>query len=165
MIVLGIDPGATTGWVLYDTDHRTAISSGDFRGDDIPSEMPAHGIDFVVIESLHEPRGNIYPAVVQAGITQGHIERQMRWLPMHRITRADVKTILTEATLREPVVRDDKTAWQALVALHGDGSGDRPTKKHAGGCIGSVTAHQRAALAAVVAWCIRERLFVPAGAA
>jgi hypothetical protein len=165
VIVLGIDPGATTGWVLYDTDHRTAVSAGLFRGDDVPADVPSCGIDLVVIESLHDPRGNIYPAVVQAGITQGHIERQMRGLPLHRITRSAVKAILTEATLREPVVRDDKTAWQALVALHGEGSGNRPTKKQAGGCIGDVTSHQRAALAAVVAWCIRERLFVPAGAA
>lgn len=160
MIVLGIDPGATTGWVLYDTALRVAIASGDFRGDDVPADVPSVGIDRVVIESLHEPRGNIYPAVVQAGITQGHIERQMRGLPQQRITRAEVKAVLTEATLREPVVRDDKTAWQALVALHG---GEQAAKK--GGPLHGVKSHQRAALAAVVAWCIRERLFVPAGAA
>lgn len=50
-------------------------------------------------------------------------------------------------------VRDDKTSWQALQVLHG---GDKAAKK--GGPLHGVKSHQRAALAAVIAWAFKERL-------
>ena len=157
MRLFGIDPGATTGWCEYDSESRRVLSSGEFRGDDLPPDalVAAGRCEHAIIESLHEPRGGIYPAVVVAGITQGHIERQLRYgvRPYHRITRHEVKRLLTEAMLREPVVRDDKTAWQAMLAMHG---GDKAAKK--GGPLHGVKSHQRAALAAVVAWCFKERL-------
>lgn len=164
MNVLGIDPGATSGWVVYDSVARRVIASGEFCGDDLPAEVVGRALacGCVVIESLHEPRGGIYPAVVVAGITQGHIERQLRGLcTVHRVTRHEAKLALTAATLGEPVARDDATAWQAIVVLHGAGSDAKPrTKKgvviEAGGALGLVTGHARAALAAVVAFVLRQ---------
>lgn len=161
MMILGIDPGATTGWCLYNTEQRRVEDCGDFRGTDLPDgcKAAAERCDHVIIESLHEPRGGIYPAVVVAGITQGHIERQLLLYGVQRITRHEVKLLLTEAVHREPVVQKDSHVWQALQVLHGPGSGLRKTKKRQGGCIGMVSGtHQRAALAAVVAWCHQQRL-------
>jgi hypothetical protein len=155
MMLLGIDPGATTGWCLYNTEQRRVEDCGDFRGTDLPDgcKAAAERCDHVIIESLHEPRGGIYPAVVVAGITQGHIERQLILYGVQRITRHEVKMLLTEAVHREPVVQKDKHAWEALLVLHG---GDKAAKK--GGPLHGVKSHQRAALAAVVAWCFKERL-------
>lgn len=155
MKLLGIDPGATTGWTLYNTELRRVEDCGDFRGTDLPDgcKAAAERCNHVIIESLHEPRGGIYPAVVVAGITQGHIERQLILYGVQRITRHEVKMLLTEAVHREPVVQKDKHVWEALLVLHG---GDKAAKK--GGPLHGVMSHQRAALAAVVAWCFKERL-------
>ena len=166
MILLGIDPGATTGWVHYCADQRKVLAAGNFRGDDLPEAVwkPGYTIEHAIIESLVPARGNIFPAVVDSAVTQGHIERQLIHRP-HRMTRLEVKQTLTEAVLREPVVKDDKTAWQALVALHGPGSDQKRTKDRQEGCIGLVTGHERAALAVAVAWAIRNRLAFVGGTA
>ena len=58
----------------------------------------------------------------------------------------ECKKALTEATHREIVVRNDASAWAALLMLHG---GEQAAKK--GGPLHGCKSHQRAALAAVVA--------------
>lgn len=159
--VLGIDPGATVGWCVYSTVERRAIASGEFQGDDLPDDVAeqARLCSLIVIESLHDPHANIYPATVRSAITQGHIERQLH--TYERMTRHDVKRVLTAAVLREPVVTDDATAWKAVVRLHGEGCDAKPRKKKGvvispGGALGAVTGHARAALAVAVAFTLRQ---------
>ncbi len=170
MRVLGLDPGATTGWCLYvDTDAgRYVEACGEFDRHDDCGVLREHGprADAVVIESMHKPRGSIYPATVLSAITEGRLqERVVRatgqepWL----ISRHDVKLELTAATQRTAVVVDDKTAWAALVLLHGDDSARKPKRRKgvvvdAGGPLGLVTGHARAALAVAVAFVLRRSL-------
>lgn len=152
MLVLGIDPGATTGWCLYDTEAKRVVDSGTFKETDAPSGLVIRSRDFCVIERpiAHGPTR---PQVVDCAWHAGQLAIIMQAIPM---TRREIKLILTEATQRDVVVKDDASAWAALVLLHGEGSGERPTKKRLGGCIGRVTTHERAALALVVAWAIQQ---------
>lgn len=134
MLILGIDPGATTGWCIYSTEERAAIESGIFKGHGIRTHirdlcLAAH---VVVIESMIEPHGKIFPAVVQAGITEGRLTEHALMTTAREpelLSRHDVKLTLTAATQRTVVVTDDKTAWQALALLHGEGSDRKPRRK------------------------------------
>lgn len=166
MIVLGIDPGASTGWCLYSTRDRRVLDCGefDFHGTRETIREMSLRADVVVIESLFQPRGNIYPPVVQSAIVEGRLQEAVLTFTAQEaqlLSRHDVKLILTAATQRTVVVTDDKTAWQALVLLHGEGSDRKPKRKKGvvvepGGALGSVTGHARAALAVAVAWSLRQ---------
>lgn len=163
MLVLGIDPGAVTGWCLYDTEAKRVVMCGAFEQWYCAEMADAlRGVRFerVVIESIVPARGGIYPQTVEAALIQGHLEEFVEnsmLLKPERITRGDVRKTLSQATHHDPVVVGDKTAWQALVVLHGEGSGRKTTKKGGpGGAIGDVSSHERAALAAVVAWAIQQ---------
>lgn len=163
MNILGIDPGATTGWVLYDTEAKRVVEAGKFldwlHSDECWSALQrSHR---VIIESVIPAHGNIFPDTVATALYQGRLEERLSIPVDGRVTRLQVKRTLTEACHREPVVQDDKTVWQALCILHGDGCDAKPkTRKGVevspGGSIGCVTTHERAALALVVAWAIRE---------
>jgi hypothetical protein len=162
MRILGIDPGATTGWCAYDTDRRCVVASGQFPEHAIDSEW--FGIvsqvgmtNFVVVE---RPKGYgpTRPQMVDCGYITG---RLVQWFICARemtaeLERREVKKILTEATQRDVVVTDDATAWAALKLLHG---GDECAKK--GGALHGVKAHERAALAVAVAWALRQASALP----
>lgn len=165
MIVLGLDPGMATGWALYDCAHRHCIAVGEFPGHSIPSDLAARSRLCVnVIERLR-PHGASYPQVVEAAYVCGRLVGMLgnEQRPVHELRRDDVRRELQVATHGAIQVADDATVWAALRLLHGDGC----TKQ--GGALHllkpSETGHARAAVAVAVAWCIRERLFVPAGAA
>lgn len=159
MLVLGLDPGATTGWCLYDTEAKRVVKCGAFEQwycAEMADALCGVRFEHVVIESIVPARGGIYPQTVEAALIQGHleefVENSMLFKPQ-RITRGDIRKALSAAVHHDPLVVNDKTAWQALVALHGDDSGRKTTKKCGpGGAIGDVSSHERAALAAVVAW-------------
>lgn len=166
MRILGIDPGATTGWCDYDVDARRVLECGTFD-DHHDGGMLARVVptaDVVVVESFIKPHGNIYPAAVVSAITEGRLVERIASLQGHDpvlITRHDAKLALTSATQRTVVVVDDKTVWAALVLLHGEGSDQKPRRRkgvivEAGGAIGGVTSHERAALAVAVAFALRE---------
>ena len=160
MIVLGIDPGLTTGWAAYDTESRRVTAAGQFPewNSDIAGNVRVDAV------ALERPRGQgpTYPQVVEAGIVFGELHRWARgkWPRCGWLYRYDVKRILTDATFGEIRVVNDKTCWQALKLLHGgDGSDKKSTKKSPqGGPIGGVSSHERAALAVAYAWSIREGL-------
>jgi len=163
MNILAIDPGSTTGWCLYDTLARTVLDSGQFQNW-MHSEECWNALQRshrVVIESVLPAHGNIFPDTVATALYQGRLEERLSIPVDGRVTRLQVKKTLTEACHREPVVRDDKTVWQALVVLHGPGSDVKPTKKREGGCIGRVTSHERAALAVAVAWAMTNGVWKP----
>lgn len=163
MIVLGLDPGATTGWVAYDAVARRVIDSGEFREHHLPRDLFDIGPREIAIE---RPKGYgpTRPQLVDCGIVFGRIlgefEFTTGWV-VHELTRHEVCKILTDATHGEVRVRNDSTAWAALVLLHGEGSDRKPKRKkgvvvETGGAIGSVTGHARAALAVAVAWSLRQ---------
>lgn len=157
MIVAAFDPGATTGWCAYDATTQRVTARGQFHRHEIPLDAieAARNSAHVVIEGFGEVHAGIYPQTVAAAVTCGRlIERLIH--EAHRepveLTRLDVKRALTAATLREPVVTDDRSAWRALLVLHG---GDDAAKK--GGPLHAVKAHERAALAVAVAFVLRTQ--------
>jgi hypothetical protein len=162
MIVLGVDPGQTTGWCRYDSEARRVIAAGEFPDSTASADCldAIHAADTIVFESFREPRGNIYPQTVVAAIYEGELAQTVRHLrgpnAFFCMSRHDVKRILTDAVLREPVCKDDATVWRALLHLHG---GKLAAKK--GGPLHGVKSHARAALAVAVAFSIQQSTVVP----
>lgn len=172
MRVLGLDPGATTGWCLYvDSDAgRYVQACGTFSGHLVTTaEMRAWleqwRPDFVAIE---RPKGYgpTRPQLVDCGYVCGRLVGEMRHLLAHvevkEMTRLEVCQTLTAAVHGVVNVRTDATAWAALVLLHGEGSDRKPKTRKGeviddGGPLGRVTSHARAALAVAVAWTLRAQ--------
>lgn len=161
MRVLGIDPGATTGWCLYtDTDGgRFAQAQGMFREAEMTPEfaIARRNADVVVLERP-VAHGPTRPQVVDCAWFAGKIAAMTGAITM---TRLEIRQTLTAATHGVVTVRNDATAWAAVVLLHGDGSDRKPKRRkgvvvEAGGPLGEVTAHARAALAVAVAFVLRE---------
>lgn len=155
MKILGIDPGATTGWCVYDTEARRVLAAGQFRGEEVTDELhrARSNADRVVLERP-VAHGPTRPQVVDCAWIAGRLAER---LCAETLTRREVKLALTAATQRDVVVTDDATAWAALVLLHGEGSDAKPTMRKgvevaSGGALGRVTAHERAAVALAVAW-------------
>lgn len=144
--ILGIDPGATTGWCLYNLAGRFVVSHGMFPGCEVSDELPRF-VDRIVIEEI-VPHGASYPQVVEAAWTGGEIRGFLRGQGMvvEKMPRMVVRKALQDAVHGTIRVVNDKTVWAALLALHG---GDSAKKK--GGSLYGVKAHERAALAVCVA--------------
>lgn len=167
MRVLGLDPGSTSGWCLYVRSAAGAYveSCGAFREDsffDIPRRAWA-ACDAAVLERP-VAHGPTRPQVVDCAWVAGQLWRDMLHFigrdRIHCLTRLDVKQKLTEAVHGEIRVKNDATAWAALVMLHGEGSDRKPRRKKGvvvepGGPLGEVSSHARAALAVAVAYCLR----------
>lgn len=160
-MILGIDPGATTGWCVYDPTRRRVMSCGQFT--EHHTDFSAyHGSVTDVVLERPKGQGPTLPALVECGITFGRLMQwaSSKWPPtrVHELLRYEVKSLLSAATHGEVNVRTDATAWAALVLLHGEGSGDRARKKdnRPQGAIGQVKSHERAALAVAVAYVLRK---------
>lgn len=152
MKILAIDPGATTGWVLYDTESKSVLCSGQFRGHEARSDdekMPE--CRTVVIERPKGYHGSP-GAVVDCGYVCGRIVERFAeiGITVHEMFRHTIRAALQEATHGTIRVKNDATAWAALKLLHGEGC----DKKN--GCLYGVKAHERAALAVAVAWALLE---------
>lgn len=166
MIVLGIDPGAESGWCLYHAAQKRSVRSGKFAEFDLSDEVlvAAEEADHIVVESLRKAHAGVYPTTVESAYFCGRIvERLMaRFTAVHEMLRIDVKRTLTDATFGEIRAKNDSTVWQAIKMLHGGAGSDSKGKRKKGvvieppGPIGSVVKHERAALAVAVAWTIRE---------
>jgi hypothetical protein len=155
--VLGIDPGATTGWCCYDTHTRRVVARGLYEGHDTVVLQPSGSVATVAVLERLVPHGASYPQVVESAYVAGRIAGELRpAIQVHEMTRAEVRRILQEATHGSVKVKDDKSVRAAVVLLHG---GDSATE--AGGCLHGVTSHVWAALAVAVAWTLRRE--VPAG--
>lgn len=157
MKILAVDPGATTGWCVYDTEARRVLAAGQFRGDEVTDELQRarSSSDRVVLERP-VAHGPTRPQVVDCAWIAGRLAERLCAEPL---TRREVKLALTAATQRDVVVKDDATAWAALVLLHGEGSDAKPVTRKGvevspGGALGRVTSHERAAVALAVAWAL-----------
>jgi len=147
-------------------EERRAFDAGQFRGHvwDQRFDGLIDSPDVIVIEKP-VAHGATRPQVVEcawvAGWLEGALAREGK--AVCNLTRREVCKTLTDACSlpTEDRVRNDATAWAALVLLHGEGS-DKKARTRKGeivepaGAIGGVTSHERAALAVAVAWAIRE---------
>lgn len=159
MKVLGLDPGATSGWCLYDTEARRVLACGAFESF-YPYTDPKlvasaftlgeHVLEAVVIERL-VPHGATYPQVVEAAYCCGRLRERMteHCDRVIELKRHDVRSRLQEATHGAVRVKNDATVWAALKLLHGDGCDKK------GGALHGVRSHARAALAVAVAWTLQ----------
>lgn len=152
MRVLGIDPGATSGWCIYDTDGRV-LGAGCFVDDIVPHDEPTVTLwqtaDRCVIE---RPRGYgpTRPQVVDCAWVAGRLSllvQDATGRMVNPMERKDVRKQLQLATLGTVRVTNDASAWAALLLIHG---GDDAGKK--GGALHGVKSHARAALAVSVAY-------------
>lgn len=158
-MILAIDPGATTGWCVYDETERRVVDAGQFRGADCSPEA-ASVMGAVDVRVIERPvaHGPTRPQVVECAWIAGILCERLH---CQELTRLEVKQRLTAAVLNEIRVKDDATAWAACVLLHGPNSDKRPKVRRGeivepGGCIGGVRSHERAALALAVAWALGE---------
>lgn len=174
-MILGIDPGATTGWCLYDPTAKRVVDANQFRGHacDIPADVFCVANRIVV--ERPEAHGATRPQVVECAYTTGRLVgwlevewfRESGCLLVHEMTRREVCKILTDAASLDTRdrVKNDSTAWSVLKLLHGgEGSDKKPRVKKGevvapGGPIGGVKSHERAALAVAVAFAVREGVF------
>ena len=152
--ILSIDPGATTGWVVYDADKRAVVAAGKSLGIEVVAETEhyASTTDVTVIE---RPKGYgpTRPQLVDCGYLCGYVVATFTaaGLDVVERTRLEVCKALTEAVHGVVRVRNDATAWAALKLLHG---GDGCDKK--GGPLYAVKSHARAALAVAVAYALEQ---------
>ena len=148
MRILGIDPGVTTGWCLYDSTRACVIRAGEFPGFQFPE--PTEWLAEVDVAVIERPKGYgpTRPQLVDCGYVAGRIVGELRQLEAVReLTRLEVCKSLTAAMSGEVRCRNDSTVWAALLHLHG---GELAVKK--GGPLYGVKAHARAALAVAFVW-------------
>lgn len=167
-LILGLDPGETTGWCVYDSETRSAHSAGEFEryesGVMLDVDQP---YDVIVQE-----RPVVFPARPRKGGQFSHgspsqvgdtcyyagvlSERARRWSSITgydpkriyaELTRLDVKKALSIAVHKEVVAVDDATVRVILEMLHGG-----KTCWRKGGALAGVKSHMRAALAVAVAY-------------
>lgn len=165
--ILGVDPGETTGWCLYDSHTKRAGKHGTFPGflvpDDLESGKAWPRDDVEDDDEPIRPRavlerpvahGPTRPHVVECAYTAGRlfsILNERCALNITELTRLEVRRRLQQATNGVIQVKNDATVWAALKLLHG---GESAAKK--GGPLYRVTGHCRAALAVAVAWTLPE---------
>lgn len=165
MRILGIDPGATSGWCIYRCGDAVVSvdAAGEFAEDRMLQAIEASRWPFLDAAVIERPvgQGPTRPQVVDCAWVAGQLWRDMLHMlgseKCHFLTRLQIRQVLTSACHGVVRVTNDATAWAALVAMHGDGSDRKPKRKKGvvidqGGVLGSVTGHARAALAAAVAW-------------
>ena len=151
MKILGVDPGETTGWCVYDGLAGRVTASGMFEKFYLPHVNATP--DFWKQEQVAIERpvahGPTRPQVVECARIEGRIVQslELRYgsARVYEITRREVKSCLTAATNKDVVVTDDATAWAALKLLHGEGCDKK------GGALYGVKSHGRAALAVAYA--------------
>lgn len=153
MIVLGVDPGATTGWCLCRTNQvgMMVMGNGHFPKHEVDDELRGMLDERLHLQvAIERPvaHGATYPQVVEAALTAGRlIEKFARHFTVVELTRQEIRARLQLACNGAIRVKDDASVWAALKALHG---GDSSAKK--GGKLYGVRSHARAALAAAVAF-------------
>lgn len=163
-LILGVDPGETTGWCVYDRDAKESCASGVFDSFMVPTNWmngDAWGdrddVDYELpLAVLERPvaHGPTRPQVVECAYTAGRLFTILESdcaLDIHELTRLEVRRRLQTATNGVIQVKNDATVWAALKLLHG---GEGAAKK--GGPLYRVTGHCRAALAVAVAWTLPE---------
>lgn len=148
-MIFAIDPGARSGWCLYHGGERRVLAAGQFDGHELTEEALEAARSATVV-AIERPRGYgpTRPQLVDCGYTAGRLVGALLAIgrQVAELTRLDVCKRLSAAAHGVVHVRNDATAWAALLLLHG---GDLAGKK--GGPLHGVRAHERAALAVAVA--------------
>lgn len=158
MIVLGIDPGETTGWCVYDTEARRVVASGNVQQAQLRwRELPY--FDVVVIERP-EGQGATRPQVVDCAWWAGQMYGMavaLFYSPIEALPRRAVVKALSTAVGTS--LKGDAQVWWALCELHGGTEAARKGKaatKRApevtAGPLAGCQSHARAALAVAYAW-------------
>lgn len=161
MLILGIDPGTTSGWCVYDDVEKRPVASGEFVGT-APTFVGFRGtLDHVVLERP-VGQGATRPNMINEAINYGLMLAWCRakWEPdrLHELPRYRIKSTLTALTMGEISCRNSRDVRQALVMLHGENSDKRARRKKGvevtePGALGRLVGeHEWAALAAAVAW-------------
>lgn len=176
-MILGLDPGATTGFCVYDPTSRRAIECGEFEvhhygGTMFDLLMHEKSTSTIVIEGFGDVHAGIYPETVQAAWTGGRLIERIEiqtGKKVEEMTRHEVKKRLHAAIHGEWAVRSSKDVWAALLLLHGGKEAGIKAKTKKGieiapaGPIGIVTGHARAALAVAVAWSLLHPMIADEG--
>lgn len=158
---MGVDPGATTGWCLWDSESKTVAACGEFAKHLCSVEfiVALDQTNLAVVEGFSDVHAGIYPETVQPAVTCGRLLEfiERRDIKCQEISRMETKRQLELAIRKEFRVLKDKDVWGALQLLHGPGSADKPRVKKGvevtpGGVLARVRDHARAALAVAVAW-------------
>jgi len=164
--ILGIDPGATSGWCIYNDALRCVTAAGQFETFAVPRECLAFR-GLCVVERP-EGYGVTRPQMVDCGYYTGRIVEILRRDTegnVVELTRREVKKILTAATQRDVVVTDDASCWAALKLLHTENA-DVPMPDKKGGALYELRGHGthgRAAAALCVAFSLRNIIDVGLG--
>lgn len=166
MIILGIDPGKAIGLCLYDIESKEVLAAEvcDAKAVDAALHRLLPQAGLVVVE-----RPRIYGMggreIADACEQCGWLIRRCGGMPVAatlgglgdaivywggRVFTFERRAVLKalSGAIGQSVTKD-AGVWQALVALHGEGSGKK------GGALFSVKSHARAALA--VAWAAAEQ--------
>jgi hypothetical protein len=173
MNILGIDPGTNkTGWCVYDTLQNAAVAAGEVDNSislgfhvwcDVLRQMCVgyFRIEHVIIERP-VGQGPTRPVMVDCGIVFGRIESACESafpaMDCVSLTRLQVCKALSAPFHGTLHVKNDSTAWAALVALHGGKHAESRGKRKKGvlveqpGALGVCSGHAKAALAVAVAW-------------
>lgn len=161
--ILGIDPGAKTGWCTYDSERRCVNDSGWFETTLVSWQGEITECDVIVIEKPRVFPGsppNMGDACINSGILWHKLltlfGRAPLWLTMN-----EIRSRLSRATHGEINARNNATVTAALRIVHGDDSDKRPKIKKGkvieeGGPIYVRNNHERDALAA--AWACAQDL-------
>jgi hypothetical protein len=182
MKILGIDPGATIGLCVYDTQAKRAVFAWQYTSLQDAMAGIYHAREFEGADAIGIERARIYGA---GGASVANTIEQVGWLlaslgaslpdssaaivrcgaDVHTLERRAVVSALTAAVGQS--VKGDAGVWQALCTLH-PGAAQRPVAAkpatrskpavdavEAGPLFG-VSSHARAALA--VAWTLGQHL-------
>ena len=161
--ILGVDPGAKTGWCVYDARARCVVEAGHFDENNIPVPQPEswRHVLAVAVERA-KGYGPTYPQVVDCGWVGGRLIERLHFVlgvPAHERLRREVYKALGAGLNGEIHIRNDATVWAALKLLHGGEGCDVKAKAadkkgnggREGGPLAGVTSHARQALAVAVA--------------
>lgn len=150
MRILGIDPGTVSGWCVYDSTERIVRGSGTFPEWQLPPWAKSIASSEHVVIERPKGYGPTRPQVVECGYIAGRLHEILRRYVdvgmVTELTRLEVCKALAGEVHGVIRVRNDATAWAALLEMHG---GAEAAKK--GGPLAGVKSHGRAALAAAVA--------------
>ena len=155
MRILGIDPGAATGWCIYDSGARRVLACGMFPEFQVPDDWETGlyhlGTRPRVAMEIPVAHGPTRPEVVRCAYVAGRLFAILNdrcALNVDELTRHEIRRRLQMATHGVVRVANDATVWAALKLLHGDGCDKK------GGALHGVKSHARAALAAAVAFAL-----------
>lgn len=157
--ILGIDPGKTLGWCVYDVRERRVVNSGQVKDVDPMSREIWHRVlvtlspfitfDAIAIEGVGAFGGKLGGPLLQTAIQVGRlVERaHVSGTPWTVITQPDVKrTICGRTDLKDGAVND---------CIREHVGGDKGTKKNPGPLYG-VGGHAWSAVAVAIAASIQH---------